>query len=155
MADDPAATTSATAPDASDASAAVDPSLGVPTAPAFRRRERLRRQRGRSYTHLCQSYPGRVAFVESMPAADAASWLACAVEISTDTREATDGGFARVRTATIYIAHSLLPGDLGFLEQRPSIWVQQDGLQPERFRITEQHTQTDHWRLFRCAQWTS
>jgi len=111
--------------------------------------DRINRIRARAHKQMAGDRPGLIAFTGEDPEAIG---IPCALRIGMDTREATDGGFSRIRTATVLVAKEDLP-TLPDLETRPVVELTPFGRPAETFRVTEAHDQSaSHWFL-RCLQW--
>lgn len=111
--------------------------------------DRINRIRAKAHQQMAGDKPGLIAFSEDDPDATP---LPCALRIGMDSREATDGGFSRIRTATVLVAKSDLP-TLPDLETRPVVELTPLGRPTEKFRVMEAHDQSlDYW-FIRCAQW--
>lgn len=108
-------------------------------------RSHINAARDRAFTRLLADYPGTLTF-------EGGSALDCAVVIGIEERETVDGGFSRVKSATVYIAKSELP-TLPAMQDRTKVTLQpQDGT-AETFRLFENHAQSENHWLLRCGQW--
>lgn len=103
-------------------------------------RSAINSQRDRSYKRMLKSRPGTMQ-IKSGPV------IPCGLTIGSDTRETADGGFTRVRTATVWVSRESLPV-IPNLTARETVTLTQQGLEPEKFRLMESHSQSEnHWLL--------
>jgi hypothetical protein len=95
---------------------------------------------------MLADFPGTITFTD-----DNSTALPCALVIGIEERETVEGGFSRVRSATVYIAKETL-ATLPNLETRPAVTLVQEDGETETMRVYENHAQSEsHW-LLRCGQ---
>jgi len=107
--------------------------------------------RKRAFARLADDHPGTILFLDAAALGVSTSALACAVVLGQDTRESSVEGFFRIRSATVYLAKTILP-TLPDLDNRPRVRLTPEGGSAEDFRIMEAHDQGgDQW-LIKCGQ---
>lgn len=107
-------------------------------------RSNISAARDRAYARMIADFPGTISI-------SGGTALACAVVIGIEERETVDGGFSRVRSATIFISKTTL-ATLPDLQARAEVVVTPTDAQAETMRLFEQHDQSENHWLLRCGQ---
>lgn len=119
------------------------------------RLERDQRLATRSAARDADEFPGTIEFYDEATKTYGLP-LTAAVTFGSIDREHEDGGFVRVRSASVILTHvSRTSGELPDPATRPRVRLTR-GAYPnksEEFRIFEHHDEAPGIWLLRCAQW--